>query len=189
MKISLASATLLGKGNERLCYIHPHDETKCIKIDIKKDDRKHLPEQSLVEADYYEYLKKKDVALDHLPDCYGWVETDLGVGLVFDRIMSTTDGKSITLHEAISQLLLTKQEVQRLLDELYLYLIRNSILLSDINSGNLCVSFIGNEKLFLVDGLGARNYDKKYFLKKKIPLLARYKTIRQWRRYHHKCLP
>lgn len=184
--LDLNNAVLLGIGNERACYIHPKETVKCIKVNIEKRDPSHIPQQSLVEYDYYQYLNNKNIPFTYLPRCHGWVETSLGRGLVFDRIISTKQGSSITLTEALSQEIFPKEKLHPAINQLYGYLKRHNILLSDISLSNICVKEGDTTMLYLIDGIGSRNHDIKYKIRKQIPLLAKIKTIRQWQKYHHK---
>lgn len=92
----------LGKGSKKLCYVHPDDPTKVVKVDRKKRIinarirlfRRFIPEltdTSPITFENYNYnksLKKYgDVLLEVMPKCYGIHETNLGPGLVVDRII------------------------------------------------------------------------------------------------------
>lgn len=74
----------MGTGGERWCFIHPNDKTKVIKIIHSKG--KHN-DQNKLEFHYYGLLKKRGADLSHLAQCYGYAQTNKGLGLVFERIM------------------------------------------------------------------------------------------------------
>lgn len=186
--IDLTDSHLLGMGNERKCYVHPDDDSVCIKINRSKSYVNDTPEQSLVEYDYYSYLERRGVPLTHLPGCFGWIETNKGTGLAFERIRATEDGVSLTLDKALEQGALSKSEAKALISDVYRYLFRYRLMLSDLSPDNFGLRFEPEPRLYLIDGLGSRNMDKKYFMRKRWPTLAWIKTWRQWRKYHHRLL-
>ena len=72
---------MIGKGLHRECFIHPEDINKCIKVVVNGNQQETEREQS-----YYKFLQKKKIAWDMLPKFYGNIETNMGLGAVFDLI-------------------------------------------------------------------------------------------------------
>ncbi|PHO16786.1 hypothetical protein CPU12_13860, partial [Malaciobacter molluscorum LMG 25693] len=79
--ILLNNIEAIGKGTNRLCFIHPQDENKCIKITYSNDFS-----ESLKEIKYYKFLQKKNISWKFLVKYYGSVETSLGKGEIFDLV-------------------------------------------------------------------------------------------------------
>lgn len=96
-------------GGTRLCFLHPNDPTKCVKV--LRTDRtpgsrrartkglkrfrslKHWDDQ-FKEVQAYEHLLKKSTprVWDHVPEFFGQVQTDLGVGIV-TRLFRNVNGE------------------------------------------------------------------------------------------------
>ena len=82
--VVLNEKQFIGKGSERACYIDPRDENKVIKVVHVTIS---LNNQNELDYIYMKYLIKKNSDLSLLPRCYGYVDTNLGQGLIFDRII------------------------------------------------------------------------------------------------------
>lgn len=166
---------MFNRGRHRACFIHPSDPGKCIKVPA----RPGAFSQSLVEDDYYRYLARRRVPLDHLAACHGWVDTDRGRGLVFDRIgyEPGASAASVNLERAIATRLIRESEIRAALLELRRYLQRHRILWSDENPKNICVTTHPSLRFVIVDGLGGRQaLNLKYRVLKSVPILARLYT-------------
>jgi hypothetical protein len=99
--IYLSKATPISAGDFRVCYRHPADATKCIKVakpraqDFHVGRVERLLGRSAVDPNErefreYERLKRKGVPLHtYFPRVDGFVETDLGRGLVVDFVCGT----------------------------------------------------------------------------------------------------
>lgn len=122
--IVLTKSLLLGEGNERACYLHPEIQGKCIKVN--KPFFIGKPEQSLIEYDYYQSLKNRGVEFEFIPQCYGFVETNMGEGLVFERI-ETVKGRSLNLRQALNEGFFDKDSAASMAMDLYRYLVVNGI--------------------------------------------------------------
>ena len=86
-KIVLKDDLLLAKGGERFCFIHPEDKLKIIKT--LKPELKIHNQQNELEYIYYEYLYSNHKIEDllNIAQCFGWVDTNYGKGLMFQRIL------------------------------------------------------------------------------------------------------
>lgn len=174
--LKIDESLLLGKGHERLCYIHPEDATKVIKIGHKKTRN-----QNELEATYYEYLARTNADLSHIAKCYGYISANNSKGLVFDRVMNSDLTQPMTFDTAIKVKVISIEYAKSLLEDLRNYLEKNCIIFADIGLGNiLCPKQENGEyKLVIVDGLGARRPGFKLWLYTHIPLYARYKIKSQ----------
>ncbi|MDX1719333.1 MAG: YrbL family protein [Salegentibacter mishustinae] len=177
--VTLCDELLIGEGGERRCYSLPDNRDFCVKI--TKEGLSGRLEQSLVEYDYYQLLKKRNIPLDHIPECYGWIDTNLGKGLVYERVFSTSARlDSFTLRTALNSGVINFDVALHILKQLLSYLSRYNFIVSDLSMNNLILHFGESWKLYLVDGVGGRNLDWKYKVRKRVPLYARYKIKQQW---------
>ncbi len=76
--LEVDESLFLGKGSKRICYRHPEDASKCIKIDLN-EKRKITPK----ELKYYQRYARKGVRFDLIAPYYGEVITNEGKGYVF----------------------------------------------------------------------------------------------------------
>lgn len=184
-RLVLSEADVISRGTSRICYRHPRDAGKCIKVN--RPGNSSAPNR--IEFDYYEHLRRRNVPLRHLAACHGWVATDRGPGLVFDRVAwdGTADAASVNLATAIRERRLSEKEVMGGLRELVGFLRDYRILWTDENPTNICVSVRPDLRFVVVDGLGGRRtVNVRYLALKSVPLFARLytgkKIVRLYRR-------
>lgn len=106
--VKLDQLTPFAIGGTRLCFVHPDDSNKCIKVlradrtpqtrrqltkGIKKlRPAKHWDDQQKELSAYRHLLARETPTLwRHIPEFFGSVETDLGLGIV-TRIFRNFDG-------------------------------------------------------------------------------------------------
>jgi hypothetical protein len=158
--IKLTQDHLIGKGRTRFCYRHPDDSGKCIKID------KRAPGGATEkEALYYQKLGRfrPNLAYTHIPRFYGFVETSLGRGGVFDLIRDEDTGeisKSLSHYirtgEAAVDNPLWLEAHRAYMKTLY----EEAVIIRDFNPGNLCARRMrdGSYQLVSIDGIGHRDF-------------------------------
>jgi len=169
--LSLQGLVPFGIGGRRLCFTHPLDKTKCIKV-LRQDDQRtiRIAKRRIIPArfhrTYNNNLHEKYV-LDnlyrtlgskmgeHLPLSYGMIPTDLGPGLVLD-LMRDIDGK---ISRSLRELMSTGHELHQFseaFEEFGDFLEKNVILTRNLLDHNLVVKHLGGEnwKMYLIDGLG-----------------------------------
>lgn len=78
----------IGSGGHQATYIHPIDPTKCIKIPHMKDDGDVKKEMR-----YREICAAKLERSKLVTEFFGTIETNLGLGYVFERVIDY-DGKA-----------------------------------------------------------------------------------------------
>ena len=98
---------VIGVGAHRACYIHPEDPHKCIKVIYSQNDPV-APKEIRRELAYYRHLNSYLKDWTGMTRYYGTVETNLGTGYVYDRVMDF-DGK-------ISQTMKDRYRVENLKD-------------------------------------------------------------------------
>ena len=172
------------KGSQRDCYYHPDDDSKIIKI-IYSEGTKKLNQNEL-EYQYYSVLKNSvNMSYSNIAKCYGFVETNLGKGLVFERIVDYDNKNSKQLTYYLKNKKLSDDILEKLLNELYSYLLKNNVLFLDVATLNvLCKKESSTTyKLIIIDGLGPKDDNIKFILYKYFPLYKKYKILKQWKKF------
>ncbi len=176
----LSERTLIGRGHKRDCHAHPDAPNLCIKV-ARHADRW---QESAIEWYYITHLKQRRVPLDHIIDCYGWVQTNYGSGLVVERIRDGDGSPALTLCDAISAGKVDMNQTDIMLRKLKRWAISHGVAVAELNEVNLMVRKQGNDtNLVFIDGIGSRRKaDWKFTLYQRYPWFARMKTKRQWKR-------
>lgn len=90
--ITLQEELIVGEGCKRICYLHPSDPSKIIKV----KNQYYKKSGNFNQAEYDAFLRAQkrygDKIQSFLPHYYGYVETNLGQGLVADNMMLHVDG-------------------------------------------------------------------------------------------------
>lgn len=178
--IHLTEKLFLTKGSERICYLHPNDKNKIIKIIYNFKEKNN---QNLLEYEYYSDLHKRGISFKHIAHCYGYVETNKGEGLVFEKIVDYNGKVSRSYREILVNKVLNKIEEKKLLKELNNYLYTNNILFADSTTINLlCKEYEPNKYRFvIIDGLGAKRQGVKFKLYQMFSFYNKYKIKKQWK--------
>ena len=142
----------IGAGQERVCYLHPHDQSRLIKLQKGESDKQTRRELSL-----YASLRRRGMTnFEHIPQFYGEVETSLGHGFVVDCV-TDYDGsisRSLWWHFERGY---PVSEFSLYLDELRHYLLENQVVFSvDMGRYNILFQKLSPERarLVVIDGLG-----------------------------------
>lgn len=177
-KIILREDALVGMGGHKKVYIDPRDDRRCIKILFKADDvdwRRELQ--------YREVRARRGMASCLLPEYYGQVDTNLGTGYVFERIVDY-DGKNS--RDLRSVMLKIEKEPNHDLVEYGLSaflrsMLAERIITTNVEYENFLVQMVteAHGKMRIVDNIGthsrfplilyiddfARSHIKRYFLR------------------------
>ncbi|GAB2796793.1 hypothetical protein GCM10027040_24150 [Halomonas shantousis] len=179
----LSDATLIGRGNKRDCHAHPTNPELCIKVARHPERWRECQEQNIVEWHYTNHLKQSGVPLDHAADCYGWVNTNYGAGLIMKRIREADGSSALTLRKALIKDRIDIKDTKLMLAELKRWAFQHAVVIADLNTDNLMVeNHNGKLNFVFIDGLGSRKADRKFTLYQRFPSIARLKTYRQWKR-------
>lgn len=176
---------MIGKGNERICYLNPEDNTKVIKVSYER--KKGRSKQSDIEVKYYnELVRRKKMDWSHLPKFYGEVDTDQGKGFIVDLVKDFDGQTSKSFKYYID-----KNGVEPYKEELEAYKQYFIEYLIIFNYGMMPKNILRRRidehsaQLVLIDGLG----DVSYFtFPNKIPYFARKKVLRRWEKFEKKYL-
>ncbi|MCG6889398.1 MAG: hypothetical protein LJE92_07415 [Gammaproteobacteria bacterium] len=168
----------LGAGQERLCYAHPDDASRVVKIqktDANKQTRRELA--------LYARLKRRGLRnFEHIPRYYGEVETNLGQGFVVDCVADYDGQISRSLWWYFEQGY-PLSEFSSYLEDLRCYLLDNQVFFSvDMGRYNILFQKLSPERarLVVIDGLG--NHTAINWLDH-IDFFARRKIQRRWQRF------
>lgn len=176
--IDLKDAVIIGRGNERICYLHPQDKDLIIKVPIIGSGQR---KQNILDHYYQEALKRKGVPFTYIPKQYGFIQTTAGEGLLMDCIRDTTDQVAQTILQKIQNKEIDKIVVERILLELYAYFFEYGIVMVDISLGNIVCYMDNNQwKFYVIDGLGGRRPGFKVWLNVTFGFWARRKLQKQW---------
>jgi len=177
--VFLTEKQFLGKGSERACYLDPRDDKKVIKvIHVSKSTNR----QNELDFIYMNDLLKKNCDISSIAKCHGYVDTIIGKGLIFDRILDFDLTPSKSFRYYIAMKLISIDEQKKLLIALKKYLEKNEILFVDTCLTNVfCQKVSPNQfKLIIIDGLGAKRMGLKFWLYRNFSLYVKYKMKRQW---------
>ena len=179
------TAPEIGKGSERKCFLHPHDDAKAIKVSYEQNIGRS--KQTRTETRYYRQLhRRRHDDWRHLPRYYGEVQTDQGEGFVVELVRDY-DGevsKSFDFY-------LKRDGIEPYYGELEAYLdsfLRHCII---FNYGMMPKNILRRRtsetegELVLIDGLGDVTFIK---FPNRIPWFARRKIRRRWDKFWKKYL-
>lgn len=183
--IHVEKDSLVGKGLHRECYRHPEKKNLCIKVVVAGDGK-----ESQREKKYYRHLEMRGVSWDMIPKYYGDIETNLGMGSVFDLIVDQDGAVSKTLEYYLSSSEKTNAYCDGLSHSLYLlkdYLFQHRIITMRLKPKNISCQNNGSGmfRLFVVDNIGNSDF---------IPIcnyskyMARKKITRKWKDFEHRML-
>lgn len=171
--ININKFSLVGTGLHRECHRHPENKNLCIKVIVKGNAK-----ESQREKKYYRHLEKRGINWDMIPMYYGDIETNLGLGSVFDLILDPDGAVSKTLEFYLSSNDKTETYYDDLSNSLYLlkeYLFQQRIMTMTIKPKNILCQKNDTDiiRLFLVDGIGSSDFIpvcnySSYLAKKKI---------------------
>ncbi len=169
----------IGKGSSRICFEHPDDPNKCVKIALKPQNETQL----FVELKAYKqaapYLG--DYIIHYEPNL---VSTNLGRGLVCELLRNDDDTFAKPLTAYVGHLPLDAEIVEQLWNFSYC-LLAHDIFFYDFNLQNFVVQLTdGHPKLRYIDIKSFNNYKSWTFLKfeKLCAGLARYLMLRRLKR-------
>lgn len=177
--IYLTPENYIGRGLHRKCYRHPEDQNKCIKINYNAG----AETETNREVKYYNHLLKRHIRWNCLSKYYGPIDTDLGIGHVYDLIRDDNNQISISLENYLKQALTDKEitDLALALNHLYDALQKDRIITMTIKSKNILYQkrHIGN-RLVIIDNIGNARLIKidnycRYFAKRSID--------RKWQRF------
>ena len=179
--IELKGKTPIGAGEDRVVFQDPTNEKRCIKIsriDFQKDLRPVGFNETVYwicrggQAKYFDFnyvdvqsaeVLDKNKTIDtfrHIPRCFGYVETDLGKGVAWEKITNPDGSACRSLRDfKMNPDLLDEPMKKRLweaLEEFFAWQKDTAIMLRELAFINTLVREEGNGKLKLyhIDAIG-----------------------------------
>ena len=168
--LSLDKSLLIGRGGSKDVYIDPRNPGRCIKISVRDPNPRDIRQETA-----YRKVRK----IRRLPpstlmvEYYGTVETDLGLGYVFERVADFDGETSMTIegliekelearkrHVSVSELLRTEKEYPCVMECLLVFrdiLFKENIIIPDMGAFNYVVQFDSPKewRIRIVDDLGS----------------------------------
>ena len=179
--ISLNNTKIIGSGEDRIVYQDPVTHNRCIKISrifveqefnirsirdwlfwLSRGRNIQYFDYNFIDVLYFQFLQKQknSQVFDHLPKCYGFVDTDMGKGAAWEVIRNSNGSPCISLRDCSLQpeiLGVNQKELLRQgLNVFFKWQLKHHIMLRDMNLNNILVRQINNSKIFLyhVDAIG-----------------------------------
>jgi len=176
-KITLSEKLFIGKGRVRKCYVHPDDQDLCIKV---ATDHKRAKRSIQREIRYFKRLKKRDTSFAMISQYFHPVQTDEGIGEVYELVRDY-DGvisKDLRYYLNLGDKKLTGK-ILNIIEELRIYLLNEYILFSDLDVENILLQKVSptEQRLVVIDGIGDNNQIP--FLEY-VPALGIKRSIRKW---------
>lgn len=180
---SLTECTIIGRGDERICYQHPDDPARCIKL-----SRREKAKQTRRERRYFRRLKRRGVPFTLIPEFYGAVEMGDMIGIEQELVLEDRGALPPDVRKYLARPL-TPEQIKRFqagLDALRAYLLAYNVVPCDLVMSNLMVIERDDATtVLLIDGLGASEVIP---LPEYIPWLGRRKIRRKWDRFMAKAV-
>lgn len=183
--LNIDKSKYVGKGNQREVYVHPENPRLCIKFIVNGNfNTRHAHREST----YYKHLERRNISWELLPKYYGDVETNLGLGSVFDLICDHDGSVSKTLEYYFGSEQITEKHfdgICQALNQLKEYLMKNRIITMTPKSKNIVYqqNSSGASNAIVIDNIG--NMDFIPYCNYIAPL-AKMKIERKWNRFVHK---
>ncbi len=154
--IDLSHSKPLGTGAHRSCYPHPENRQLCIKVlhNATKNELRDIKH----EMRYYNHIQSYLKDWRCIPKFHGTIETNIGIGYVFDLIMDYDGTPSATLDDVITSCDSSEQawKITDLILQLKKYIRDNHILTTTINPYNVLCKRVSKFEMIPVicDNLG-----------------------------------
>lgn len=181
--VNLSNNNYISEGEIRACYEHPEDRNLCIKIPKPEVSREYTYKEIL----YYKKINKRRRSNGKYlfySNFIGEIETNLGLGQMFDLVRDETTGKiSKTLEYYLNKdTFLTDSQLDKALLHLKKQMIDHKIFARDLRARNICCKLKRDNiiELVIIDGIGHRDFFpfadySTFFARKKIE-----RTFEKW---------
>jgi hypothetical protein len=199
--LELKPEHLLGVGDNRSCYAYPGDPARCIKIDKPWNEGVHNTRRKRVKkalmpwlADFSSnreearFYRRKALELGeefyrHAPRCYGIVLTNLGPGLVFERIRNSDGSYAQRLDHFLKEHPENIQALLELIDDLFSFFIKEELYLFTSNPDNFLVQLkeATPVRLVVIDWKTEGRMNSDFPIQKIFKSIERKKFIRKYK--------
>ena len=155
--LNLDNSLIIGKGANRTCYRHPSDKEKCIKVPNKSQC-----ETQALEIQYYELLASNSIALKHISQYYGEIDTNIGKGYLYELIRDFDGEISKPISDYLDlnpTIYIEDVTIVQSLNILKEYLLENRIIVRNLRPYNILFKRTSKEDgiALIIDNLGHHN--------------------------------
>jgi len=164
--MTLALQEIVGEGLERTVWLHPRSHDRVVKV------RKPTARFDRNRADWDWFQNRRAVACKHIPEHFGFEQTDRGPGLVCEFIRDEDGQPSKSVKVCLGSGEVGVEEMRRHLIEMYDWLIAHKIPICDSNLGNVLYQRGSKTRLVIVDGFGFSHGPFWWAVKKFRPLIT-----------------
>ncbi|RLU01361.1 YrbL family protein [Ketobacter sp.] len=200
MTLPLSTCQPFAKGGNRLCFVHPEDPARCIKVrrpDFTLEDlrrAKGFPKNLRPLASFDDnqeehrvmqalHRRYGEVLYQHVSHCYGFVDTDLGPGLVSELVRNDNGRIAYSLKQQLAETGLS-DDLNTAIDTFCAFWEWHCIPSRQLLTHNVVVQCDANDRasrLVMIDGLGDSTLIPGHWL----PLSWQRKRYRQKTRQFH----
>ncbi len=183
--IIIDKSQFVGKGHHREVYRHPKQSALCVKINVDEHyDTREIERENA----YFEHLEKRGIHWESLSRYYGDIQTDLGVGSVFDLILDDDDSVSKTLGYYLADDSRTGKYYRHLLNALAKLrdgLLRDRIITKSLAHRNIVCqkTSTGISRMVVIDNIGNAEFIP---ISSYISFFGKRKVQRKWLRFEDK---
>lgn len=182
--IHLQDEDLIASSKTRNCYLHPADPNKVIKI-VRKKVPFWKRDANWKEWTNYQYIKKQHSQLNFISTYHGFIETNLGRGLLVDCIRDYNGRVSMRLENVlVNPVQYDLAALENVVDRFCQKITENNIQLFDLNFFNILIQILsdGKYRLVCVDIKGRCNNYELIPVSSYIPFFSRRKLKRRCHR-------
>jgi len=196
--IELSDDLIFAEGGRRVCYVHPDDPDKCVKVLSARGNprtrrkkavwyKKMRPLSCFDDnkgelKDFRDFERRGEGVWEFFPRCYGMQETNRGDGIVTDLIRDEGGIISITVKQYLKAQGQTP-ELLTALDRFFDLMMNYRIITRDILHHNLVIQRRDNGvRIVMIDGFGSSemipfsSWIQSVARKKVARKIARFKT-------------
>ena len=182
--INLQEQDMIAWSKTRKCYLHPADPGKIIKI-VRKKSPVLKRDANWQEWAHYQHIKKRYSQLDFISTYHGYVETNLGRGLLINCIRDFNGKVSMRLDNVLqNRTQYDLESVEKALDGFCQNIFEKHIQLFDLNMFNILIQISSDRKYnpVCVDIKGRYNNYELIPVSSYIPFFSRQKLKRRCRK-------
>ena len=155
--LDIDNSLMIGKGANRICYQHPADSGKCIKIPISDSHKVQT-----LECKYLQKLKSAGIPWRHMSQYYGEIETSRGKGYVYELIRDYDNKISKKLTDylgIVPEEYIEFEAILHSLAELKIFLLDYKIIVRNLRPYNILLKRPSHQDCIamLIDNFGHHN--------------------------------
>jgi hypothetical protein len=177
----LDDSLLIGKGANRICYQHPLEQEKCVKIPHASSYKTQI-----LECDYYKLLHSNNISWKHICRYHGEVDTNIGRGFVYELICDFDNTISLPFSDYLQ--LTPSRDIEtevilQSLKELKQYLLLNKIIIRNLRPYNILFKRASPTSgiAIIIDNLGHHN--GLFHISDRIAYFARKDIKSKWQKF------